>query len=212
MKKTQIDDRLEKVLLQTGYKYVIGVDEVGRGSWAGPVVVCAYLYKNTSEVLPQVNDSKLLTVRQREHLFLSLQKDEFSLGKSEAEEIDSRNIVEATKDAIKKAVQTFDLKDSIVLIDGTFNENFDFNHRFIIKGDSKHYSIAAASVLAKVTRDRLMREYAIIYPEYGFDTNVGYGTKKHREGLARYGITSIHRKSYAPVRKAFDPEKYLKDL
>jgi ribonuclease HII len=194
-------DDLEKVLLQTGYDYIIGVDEVGRGSWAGPLVVAAFVYQNITSIFDEVNDSKQLTIRKRERLYQKLKKQSFSIAQAEVEEIDKFNVLQATRLAINRAVENLNLKKSIVLVDGYFREPFNFEYKCIAKGDQKHYSIAAASILAKVYRDKLMYKLAKKFPYYGFETNVGYGTRKHRVALQRYGICEIHRRSYKPIRK-----------
>jgi ribonuclease HII len=200
MKEPQISDKLERVYLDTRYDYVIGVDEVGRGSWAGPVVVGAFVYRKTSKFILEVNDSKRLTLKRRKEVFSVLQDDEFAIAQAEVDEIDNLNIVEATRLAIKRAVASLALSRAIVLVDGYFKDPFDFDFKCITKGDAKHYSIAAASILAKVHRDDLMGELAKDFPHYGFETNVGYGTRKHREALGKYGVCEIHRKSYKPIR------------
>ncbi|MBN2015374.1 ribonuclease HII [Candidatus Dojkabacteria bacterium] len=200
-----INDRLEKVLTQTGYDAVIGIDEVGRGSWAGPVVVGAFVFSKDSKLIPDVNDSKKLTRKSRIRLYEELKDENFSIAQSEVDEVDELNVLQATRLAIVRAVSELKVEGRVIaLIDGYFREQFDFEHRFIIKGDTKHYSIAAASILAKVYRDNLMVELASSYPDYGFETNVGYGTKRHREALEKYGVCDIHRKSYKPIKRLLD--------
>ena len=198
--KNQVDDNLEKYYLGKGYRYVIGIDEVGRGSWAGPVVAGAFVYTASSSYLPRVNDSKLLTKKQRNELSKTLSMEHYAIGQADPSEIDSLNIVEAIRLAFKRALTKLTIDNSMVLIDGYFKDVFPFSHKCIIKGDQKHYSIAAASILAKVYRDKLMGKLAQRYPQYGFDLHVGYGTKKHREALTQYGICEIHRKSYKPIK------------
>ena len=202
-----ITDMLEREYLQKGYEYVIGVDEVGRGSWAGPVVVGAFVFTKDTQILPQVNDSKLVTKKRRVQLNEQLQSDHYKIANASVEEIDKSNILEATKLAIKRSISKLSLENSIVLIDGRFSEDFEFEYESICRGDSKHYSIAAASILAKVFRDSLMSNYSKKYPEYGFEKHVGYGTKRHREALEEYGVCSIHRRSYKPVRRVLVNEK-----
>lgn len=204
MKVSQVNDRFEKVLLDMGYDSVIGVDEVGRGSWAGPVVAAAFVYKRISKVIPLVNDSKRLTLKRRLQLDKELQVQEFSIASAGVDEIDKINILEATRLAMHRAVSGLNLKRSFVLVDGYFKEPFDFKYKCIAKGDGKHYSIAAASVLAKVYRDNLMIKLAKRYPNYGFETNVGYGTAEHRTALGRYGVCHIHRRSYKPIKSILD--------
>lgn len=201
MKNPQfLDDKLERVFLDTGYDFVIGVDEVGRGSWAGPVVVGAFVFSKDLKLVPHVNDSKKLTSKRRNSLSQLLRKQSFAIAQSDTKEIDSLNIVEATRLAIIRAIDELSIKKAIVIVDGYFKESFDFDYKCITKGDEKHYSIAAASILAKVHRDDLMAKYSKQYPHYGFETNVGYGTRKHREALEKYGVCEIHRKSYRPIK------------
>jgi ribonuclease HII len=197
-----INDDLERILIETAFDNVIGVDEVGRGSWAGPVVAAAFVYTKNSYLVPNVNDSKKLTLLQRKKISRELRKGKYCIAQAEVEKIDSINILEATKFAINQAVNDLRLEGkTIVLVDGYYKEAFDFEYRCIVKGDAKHYSIAAASILAKVYRDNLMKKLASQYPYYGFETNVGYGTKKHQDALAKYGVCDIHRKSYKPIRE-----------
>jgi ribonuclease HII len=202
MQASQVDDKFERVLLDTKYDYIVGVDEVGRGSWAGPVVVGAFVYRANSSIIPKVNDSKKLTLKRREDLYKVLQKEEHSIALAEVWEIDEINILEATRLAMKRAVEGLSVKRrGIVLVDGYFKEPFDFDYKCIVKGDEKHYSIAAASILAKVYRDHLMMKLSKNYPHFSFETNVGYGTAKHRRALEEYGVCDIHRRSYKPIRR-----------
>jgi len=201
MIQNQITNRLEQFYLDLGYDCVIGVDEVGRGSWAGPVVVGAFVYERSSQLIENVNDSKKLTPKKRITLSSKLEKQNYFLAQSSVEEIDRMNILEATRLAIKRVISKIESKKMIVLIDGHFKLSFDFEYKCLVKGDAKHYSIAAASILAKVYRDNLMVDMAKLYPHYGFETNVGYGTKKHRLGLEKYGVCDIHRHSYAPIKR-----------
>ncbi len=134
---------------------------------------------------------------------MKLSSSHYKIALGSVEEIDKFNIYQATIMIIKKLVSEVNLKNSIFLIDGKFNCDFEFENKCIVKGDCKHYSIAAASILAKVHRDNLMTEMSSKFPMYGFDTNMGYGTLKHRKALEKYGICKIHRKSYKPVKKIF---------
>lgn len=201
MKSAPIDDSLEKELLSTGYDTVIGVDEVGRGSWAGPLVVAAFIYTRSSPIIPGVNDSKKLTRMKRLKINALLIEQSYKIGVSEVEEIDKNNVLEATRSAIIRALNEISKNKTIILVDGYFKEKFDFKYKCISKGDQKHYSIAAASIIAKVHRDRVMIDIASKYPQYGFESHVGYGTKRHREAIEKYGICKIHRRSYKPIRK-----------
>ncbi len=195
----QPDDSLEKKYIAEGYNVIIGVDEVGRGSWAGPLTVGAFVFSLGQDLNPEVRDSKLLTAKKREDIFLNLQRFQHATFSVSPRLVDRKNILEATRYAIHQIIKRLAFQNALVLIDGYFRDSFDFEHKCIKSGDSKHYSIAAASILAKVVRDNYMREMAIAYPEYGFDHHVGYGTRQHREALEKYGICPIHRMSYKPV-------------
>lgn len=202
MSTSSINNSLEKKLLSDGFSYVVGFDEVGRGSWAGPVAVGAYVFSKSTKLFPEVDDSKNLTKLQREKIYKKFSRHSYLVQLGNVKLIDKVNILEATRIVITKAFNQLNLDNAIALIDGQFSKGFDFEYRCIKAGDQKHYSIAAASILAKVERDNLMTKLSKKYRGYGFDTNVGYGTKKHREGLEKYGVCEIHRKSYKPVREA----------
>lgn len=204
LRKNIIDDELEKTFFRQGYKYVIGVDEVGRGSWAGPVVVGAFVYEGHHEYIPHVKDSKMLTRKRREGLYPDLTQHLFSIGLVESQDIDEINILEATKCAIDIAVKNLDISDAFFLIDGSFPKPFSFDHICITNGDEKHYSIAAASIVAKVFRDRMMEEYNILFPQYGFANNVGYGTSQHHAALKKHGVCALHRRSYKPIKRLIE--------
>lgn len=191
-------------LFDLGFKEVIGVDEAGRGPLAGPVVAAAVKLKKYSESLDEINDSKKLTEKKREILYdVILESFEIAVGIVMADEIDKINILNATFLAMKKAVTELKKKlnnyqENIVLVDGNFKiREYEGKQVPIIKGDAKSLSIAAASIIAKVTRDRLMRDLDKEYPEYNFSKHKGYGTKKHREIIKNIGIIEgIHRKSF----------------
>lgn len=201
MRKVTPNNKLELELLESGYSYVVGVDEVGRGCWAGPVTVCAFVYTKKTLMIEGVNDSKKISLNKRTILSKILSENLHSIESIGNEQIDNMNIVEATRIAMINAVANLNLSNFIVLIDGFFKKEFPFKNQCVIKGDSKHYSIAAASILAKVERDSLMQDFAKKYPNYLFEKNVGYGTKGHIESLKSFGICPIHRRSYKPVRK-----------
>jgi ribonuclease HII len=194
----------EKKLYKEGFSLVAGIDEVGRGPLAGPVVAAAV-------ILPQdfylvgLNDSKKLSESKRDEYFKVIREKAHSIGVGmiEAGEIDTINIYEATKKAMLLAISNLDCNPDFLLIDAMKLQT-PYPQESIIKGDSKSISIAAASVIAKVTRDSLMKEYAVQYPGYGFDQNAGYGTREHLEGLDMRGITPIHRRSFAPVKDCVD--------
>lgn len=183
---------------------VCGIDEVGRGPLCGPVVAaCAYIppEKCHHPVWDLVIDSKKLSLQKREYLF-EIIKDQcvYGLAQASAQEIDDLNIHHATLLAMKRAHENIDVCDSLALIDGKFAPALPCKTYTVVKGDSKSLSIAAASILAKVTRDRMMMELHTEFPHYGWDTNAGYGTQSHMKGIAKHGITPHHRKSFAPCR------------
>ena len=183
---------------------VCGIDEVGRGPLVGPVVTaCAFIppEKLSHPVWDSVTDSKKLTPQKRDYLF-EIIKDQcvYSVAQASAQEIDELNIHHATLLAMKRAYEGLRASPALALIDGKFAPALSCKTHTVIKGDSKSLSIAAASILAKVTRDRMMVELHQAYPHYGWDTNAGYGTAAHMEGIARHGITPHHRKSFAPCK------------
>lgn len=187
----------ERELLNKGCKYICGVDEVGRGPLAGPVV-CAAVIMPLDELIEGVDDSKKLTAKKREVLSGKI------LGKAiachicavEPRIIDEINILQATRLCMKNVVEGLEITPDFVLTDGNMTLDISLPQRSVIKGDALSYSIGAASVVAKVYRDKLMKEYAETYPQYGFDTNVGYGSKKHIEAIKKFGLTPLHRRSF----------------
>lgn len=176
---------------------VAGVDEVGRGPLAGPVVCAAVILKKDT-FFKGLKDSKQVKKTDRERLFDEINDKAIAVGIGICDEkiIDDINILEATKLGMVKAIDDLDIKPEFLLIDALEIDALDYPQKGIIKGDDRTVSIAAASIIAKVTRDRLMYKYHKKYPEYGFDTNVGYGTKVHRDALKKYGKTPIHRTSF----------------
>ena len=180
-----------------GFKYICGVDEAGRGPLAGPVCAAAVILKD-NHIIEGVNDSKKLSEKKREALF-DVIKDkvlDYSVAFASVEEIEKMNILNATMLAMKRAVDGLTVKPDYALIDGNRFPPLDIQGEYVIKGDAKSMSIAAASILAKVSRDRLCYEYAEKYPEYGFDKHKGYGTKAHTEAILKYGPCEIHRLSF----------------
>ena len=191
--------------------FVCGIDEAGRGPWAGPVVAGAVVFL-TREVAPelqaQLNDSKKLSAKKREYRYGLLRKEEQAghvlcgIGEASAAEIDEYNILQATFMAMRRALEQLKQKPNVALIDGNrLPKDFPCASECFVGGDGRSYSIAAASILAKVYRDRLMCDLAKQYPYYGFEKNAGYGTKAHIEGLRQYGVTSQHRRSYRPIKE-----------
>ena len=190
--------RHERGLWESGRALVAGVDEVGRGPLAGPVVAAAVILPHGFDVLG-IDDSKKLSPKKREELFEVIKAEAlaWSIGQAGPERIDEINILEATKEAMTLAVQGLSLRPDHVLIDGNFTVRaLDLPQTAIVKGDANSTSIAAASILAKVTRDRYMEEMDAVYPGYAFASNKGYGTKAHYEGLKALGPTPIHRRSF----------------
>lgn len=187
----------ERSAKEKGFKSICGVDEAGRGPLAGPVCAAAVILK-PNLIIEGVNDSKKLSEKKREALFDAIKKEAlaYSIAFSTVEEIEKMNILNATMLAMKRAVEGLSVKADYALIDGNRLPPLDINCEYVIKGDAKSMSIAAASILAKVSRDRLCYEYAEKYPEYGFDKHKGYGTKLHTEALKKYGPCEIHRMSF----------------
>ncbi len=189
----------ENELYKTGIKYIGGVDEVGRGPLVGPVVTaCVILPKDFYD--ERINDSKKLSEKKREELYDVIMENAISvgIGMSSEKVIDEINILEATKRAMKEAINNCSIKPEHVLIDAV-KLDIDIPSTSIIKGDAKSQTIAAASIIAKVTRDRMMYELDKKHPEYDFAKNKGYGTKKHIEALYKYGPLKEHRKTFEPV-------------
>ncbi len=188
-----------------GYFAVAGVDEVGRGPLAGPVVCAAVILPVEEELrIVGVNDSKQLSAKKREQLALLIRERARAYAISEVDEgtIDEINILQATRLGMKRAIESLPIPADMVLSDGVMTLDIAANQRSIVKGDALVYSIGAASILAKVHRDALMKKYAEEFPEYGFERNVGYGTKEHIEAIRKYGICRIHRKTF--VKKFWD--------
>lgn len=187
----------ERELLEKGCKYVCGVDEVGRGPLAGPVV-CAAVIMPLDDVIEGVDDSKKLTAKKREILSEIILEKAIAchICRIEPQIIDEINILQATRLCMKNAVEGLSVTPDFVLTDGNMTLDISFPQRSVIKGDALIYTIGAASIVAKVYRDRVMKEYAEVYPQYGFESNVGYGSKKHIEAIKEFGLTPIHRRSF----------------
>ena len=190
----------EDACFAKGDKIVAGIDEVGRGPLAGPVVAAAVVLPIEHKILG-LNDSKKLSVKKREELAKEIQKEAVAIGIGivSPEIIDQINIYQASRLAMTQAVEKLAILPDHLLIDA-MTLDLPIGQEKIIKGDARSVSIAAASIVAKVYRDHLMADYHKKYPHYGFDKNAGYGTKAHLEGLANYGITPIHRKTFAPIK------------
>lgn len=202
------DFKIEHAIQTTGA--IFGIDEAGRGPWCGPVVAaCAYWpdYQMPLYLSEQIDDSKKLSAAKRELLYAEIIQTPciYGIGLASAAEIDSLNILQATflamQRALEQAVKNYAIQPAFALIDGNrLPKNWRIPTQAVIKGDQLSLSIATASILAKVTRDRLMKDLAIRYPQYGWDKNAGYGTKEHIAAIEQYGITPHHRRSYAPIK------------
>jgi ribonuclease HII len=193
-------NKYENELRKQGFRYIAGIDEVGRGPLAGPVVAAAVILP-LDFYLPGLNDSKKISEKKREEFYEAIvqQSISYGIGIIDNEEIDEVNIYVATKKAMYQAINNLTVNPDYLLIDA-MKLDTPYPQESIIKGDSKSVSISAASILAKVTRDRMMKEYAFQYPQYGFEKNMGYGTKDHLQALSAYGISPLHRKSFAPIK------------
>ncbi len=195
-------------LMKHGHLLVSGSDEAGRGAWAGPVVAASVVLnfekgEDLLKTLDGVNDSKLLTPKKRDYFFEIVRENCISIGVGivSSDFIDTEGIAQATKNAFFESFQKLECKTSFALLDAVGFKDFPVSHKAIVKGDSKVLSIASASIIAKVTRDRIMNELHLKYPEYDFASHKGYGTKKHLASIEKFGVCDIHRKSYAPIRK-----------
>lgn len=192
---------IENKLYLEGYNFIAGVDEAGRGPLAGPVCAAAVILPKDA-VIEGVNDSKKLSAKKRDVLFDEIKNVAiaYSIEFVYPDVIDDINIRQATALAMHNAVENLIQKADFVIIDGNDNIPYEIPYRYVIKGDAKSQTIAAASILAKVSRDRLMEELDEKYPEYGFKKNKGYGTKAHMEAIQKYGVTDVHRKSFMTAK------------
>lgn len=183
------------------YQYVAGVDEVGRGPLAGPIVACAVILEESDlddDLILWLNDSKKLSEKKREELaeIIKEKARAYHIAQCSSEEIDELGIAYANNKVFLDSCNNLEIKPDLVLSDGYLVKNIKLENKFVIKGDTKSACIAAASIVAKVYRDNLMKEYAKEYPYYDFENNAGYGTMKHIEGLKEFGPSKIHRKSF----------------
>ena len=189
---------IEKDLYNKGFNNICGIDEAGRGPLAGPVVVAGVIMPKDS-MIEGINDSKKVSEKKREKLYDLIIEEAicYSVAIIGQDVIDDINILNATKEGVTKVVDGLDVKPDLIIIDALDHINTrGIPYEPIIKGDAKCYNIAAASILAKVTRDRIMREWDEIYPQYGFVQHKGYGTAKHIQAIKEYGLTPIHRRSF----------------
>jgi len=192
--------RYEKRAKRKGFKFIVGIDEAGRGPLAGPVVAASVLIGKRS-FKERIDDSKRLSPLKREKAFFEiLHSCLISVGIVDNDEIDKINILNATKRAMEKAVSGLGVEPDCLLIDGNIRLNLPFCQEGIVKGDSKSISIAAASIVAKVVRDSLMLKLDKVYPQYGFRYHKGYGTRRHMSALKDFGPCPVHRKTFEPLR------------
>lgn len=200
-------DRYEREAAERGFSRVAGLDEAGRGPLAGPVVAAAVILPPQVS-FPLIFDSKQLSPSQREEAydFLLAKSVSVGVGVVDAATIDALNIYRATKMAMVRAVEGLTVSPDYLLVDGLALLEIDLPQLQLVKGDCRSFSVAAASIVAKVTRDRLMNAYAADYPQYAFERHKGYATEEHRSALARHGPSPIHRKSFRGVREFFDKD------
>lgn len=188
---------------------VAGVDEAGRGPWAGPVVAAAVIFWRDGAALPDIpdglDDSKKLSRASRESLYISItERFHYGVGIVDVSTIDRVNILQASWLAMQQAVRALASVPQLVLVDGPHTPEFSCAARPVIRGDGISLSIAAASIVAKVTRDRIMRELHGEYPHYGWASNAGYGTEGHQQGLLEHGVSPHHRRSFRPIRELLE--------
>ncbi len=189
---------MEDELYNNSIKYICGIDEAGRGPLAGPVVVASVIMPKDS-MIEGVNDSKKVSEKKREILYEKIIDEciSYGIGIIDPEEIDSINILNATKKGLTESIKQLKTKPDIILVDAlTKIDTCGIKYESIIKGDAKSYSIAAASIIAKVTRDRIMRQWDEVYPQYGFAKHKGYGTAAHINAIKEYGLSHIHRRTF----------------
>ncbi len=199
------DFSFEDTARSHGHGLICGIDEAGRGPWAGPVIAAAVVLDAATlppDLIAGLDDSKKLKPARREELLKGLEAvASIGVGRADVAEIDDINILQATMLAMARAVESLSARPDLALVDGNREPDLECRVQCVVRGDAKSLSIAAASIVAKVTRDRIMAALAETFPGYGWERNAGYGTKEHRGALAALGVTPEHRKSYAPIRK-----------
>ena len=202
----------EQKYYSQGKQLIAGIDEVGRGPLCGPVVAASVILPKDIDI-PGLTDSKKLTPKKRDILYIEIKKkaSHIGLGIIHEDRIDDINILEATLEAMRAAISDMDTDPDMLLVDGNMKPLTNIEQESIVRGDSKSLSIAAASVVAKVKRDRMMGQYGLIYPGYGLERNMGYGSKEHIDALKNIFSTPIHRKSFNPVSKYLPRLKDIKD-
>ena len=204
-----LDFSYEKEIFNKEYRFLGALDEAGRGPLAGPVVAACVIVPPDLKIfdnLEQIKDSKKLSEKKREELYKVICETflEVGVGICDHQTIDKINILEASFLAMKKAIGSLRQKPDFIILDGKFKiPNFSIKQQPIIKGDSLVFSIAASSIIAKVTRDRIMKKMHEQYPQYGFDQHKGYGTRMHLERIVKHGPSDIHRKSFSPIKNYF---------
>lgn len=189
---------MEEELYNSGIEYICGIDEAGRGPLAGPVVVATVVMPRDS-MIEGVNDSKKVSEKKREELYEKITNEAlaYGVGIIDQKEIDRINILNATKEGLTMAIKELTIRPNLILVDALNKIDTDgIEYKSVIKGDAKCYSIAAASIIAKVTRDRIMRQWDQIYPQYGFEKHKGYGTAAHIAAIKEYGLCPLHRMSF----------------
>jgi ribonuclease HII len=203
---TRPSSRFEDQAAAEGASRIAGIDEAGRGPLAGPVVAAAVVLPSY-DLIPDLNDSKVLTPAQREDLFCRIEAKASAIGiaVADVDEIDEINIYQATRSAMCKAVSQISPLPDYLLIDGNIKLDLDLRQRSIVKGDKLSFSVAAAGIMAKVTRDRIMMELHEKFPEYGFDRHKGYATRDHRQAILNYGPSPVHRRLFKGVRDELGP-------
>lgn len=200
IERWHINNKYEDNLRNIGYKFIAGIDEAGRGPLAGPVVAAAVILDSAKPIYG-LDDSKKISVKERNRLFAEINKKAaVGIGKADNQEIDKFNILNATFLAMKRALNNINLDVEYVLVDGnTGIPDLEIEQKTVVDGDKKINAISAASIIAKVTRDKIIFDYADQYPEYNFKSNKGYGTAEHIEALKKYGSSPIHRQSFGRV-------------
>ncbi len=190
----------EKKLNKKGFEHIAGVDEAGRGSWAGPLVAGAVILDNSKKI-DGIKDSKLLTPKKRQELFIKITKNclAWGVGVVDNKEIDKLGISEANRLVFERAIKKLHLTPHYLLVDGRRNFDSNISNEFIVRGDRKILSIAAASIIAKVARDETLKMLENDFPEYSFAQHKGYGTKQHAQLIKKYGACEIHRITYRPI-------------
>ena len=203
--------KFEQQAYDLGKKYIVGLDEAGRGPMAGPLVVGAVIFPQ-GYYNDKINDSKKLTEKKREELYQIIIQEAlaYQIEIIDVADVDRLNVYQASKKGMIDAIDHLSIRPDYALTDAMPLGDV-IEHQAIVKGDAKSLSIGAASILAKVTRDRIMNDYAKIYPEYGFEKHKGYPTKQHKEALKTYGVTPIHRRSFQPVIDVLNQQMSLFD-